>query len=156
MRTRSIRTLIYAAAGVGLLLAAFAAFEVIDAGLTKLCTINTFFSCAAVANSGHTTTLYLPDWLWGVLGFVLILVVAGLAERNPRDRRYVYGLIALTTIGIALALYFLYVELSVIHAVCVVCASAYAMGFIAWGGAIALARAPPETPNDSDENEDEP
>ncbi len=155
MRTRSIRTLIYAAAGIGLLLAAFAAFEVIDASLTRLCTINSFFSCAAVANSGHTTTLYLPDWLWGVLGFVLILVVAALAERNPRDRRYAWGLVGLTTAGIALALYFLYVELGVIHAVCTVCASAYAMGFICWGGAIALARAPVETPDDGDEYEEE-
>ena len=155
MRTRSIRTLIYAAAGIGLLLSLFAAFEVIDAGLTKLCTLNSFISCATVANSGHTTTLYVPDWLWGVLGFILILVVASLAERNPEDPRYVYGLIALTTIGIALALYFLYVELAVIHAICIVCASAYAMGFISWGGAIALARAPPETPGDPDESEDE-
>ena len=155
METRSIRTAIYTAAGVGIFLAAYTAFEVIDAQLTKLCSFNGFFSCAAVANSGHTTTLFVPDWLWGLLGFILIIVVASLSERRPSDRRYVYGLVGLTTIGIAFSLYFLYMELAVIGAICIFCASAYVMGWTAWIGAIALVRAPPETPDDLDESEDE-
>ncbi|MGI0068413.1 MAG: vitamin K epoxide reductase family protein [Thermoplasmata archaeon] len=155
MQTRSIRTLVYTAAGIGLLLSAFAAFEVIDAALTKLCTFNGFFSCATVANSGHTTTLYVPDWLWGLLGFILIIAVASLAERRPRDPRYAYALVGLTTSGSAFSLDFLYVELVVISAICIVCVSAYAMGFLCWGGAIALARAPPPSPGESNENEDE-
>ncbi len=142
MRTRSVRSLVYLAGGVGLIVSIFAALEYYEASLRRLCTISSFFSCATVDVSGRTTTLGLPDFLWGVGGFVLILVVAGLAERWPRDRRYAYALLGVTTLGVAFSLYFLYVQLVEIGALCVVCATADVFGWIAWAGAIALVRAP--------------
>ena len=142
MRTRSVRSLVYLAGGVGLIVSIFAALEYYEGSLRRLCTISSFFSCATVDVSGRTTTLGLPDFLWGVGGFVLILVVAGLAERWPRDRRYAYALLGVTTLGVAFSLYFLYVQLVEIGALCVVCATADVFGWIAWAGAIALVRAP--------------
>ncbi len=142
MRVRSVRSLVYLAGGVGLIVSIFAALEYYEGSLRRLCTISSFFSCATVDVSGRTTTLGLPDFLWGVGGFVLILVVAGLAERWPRDRRYAYALLGVTTLGVAFSLYFLYVQLVEIGALCVVCATADVFGWIAWAGAIALVRAP--------------
>lgn len=140
MQTRSIRSLIYLGGGIGFILAVFAALEVVYSGLSKVCSFNGFFSCATVLKSGSTTFLHVPDWAWGVAGFIAILVVAALAERWPNDPRWCYGLVVLTSAGIGLALYLLYVELAVIGAVCLVCASSYAMGFVCWGGAISLAQ----------------
>jgi uncharacterized membrane protein len=140
MRTRTIRSVVYLAAGIGLIVAIFAAAEFFEASLRSFCTVNTFFSCAAVDNSGRTTTLGIPDYLWGIGGFLAILIVAGLAESRRSDPRCTYALLGVTTAGVALSLYLLYVELALIGALCLVCASAYTFGAIAWIGSIPLAR----------------
>jgi uncharacterized membrane protein len=139
MKTRSLRSTIYFAGGLGLVASVFAMAEFLNASLSGVCTVNSFFSCALVNQSGLTSTLGIPDYLWGILGFLAILVLAGIAEKWPEDPRWAYGLTALTMGGIGLSLYFLYVELAEIHALCLVCASAYFFGWIAAIGALGLA-----------------
>ncbi|MFY9717926.1 MAG: vitamin K epoxide reductase family protein [Thermoplasmata archaeon] len=139
MKTRDLRTLVGLSAGLGLVVALFATAEYYDVALRAVCSINAFFSCAAVDSSGKTSTLQIPDYAWGVLGFVAILVVGGMAEDRSDDDRWAYGLVVLTTAGVGLSGYLLYVELVEIHALCLVCASDYVLVGIAWLGAIALA-----------------
>jgi len=138
MRTRSLRTVVYLAAGLGLIAALFAAAEVLDPGLASVCSVSSSISCSRVLTSGLTSTLGIPDFAWGVGGFVAILVAAGLAEQRPRDRGRAYALLSLTSAGVALALYLLYVEVAQIHAICPVCVTAYVLGGVAWAGAIGL------------------
>jgi len=140
MRTRTLRSAIYLAAGIGLLVSIFAAAEFFDASLEALCSVNSFFSCALVDQSGKTTTLGIQDYLWGIGGFVVMFVFAAIAEKRPREVLWAYGLALVTTVGVALSLYFLYVELTEIHALCPVCITAYLFGGIVWVGAIALVR----------------
>jgi uncharacterized membrane protein len=154
MRTRSVRSVVYLGAGLGLIVAIFAAAEFLDPGLTSVCSFNGFFSCGKVAQSGLTTTLGIPDWAWGVAGFIVILAVAALAEKRPGDSRLAYLLLAVTTVGVALSFYLLYVELVQINALCVVCASAYLLGGVAWVGAIALVRRPSGDAGDDDQGTD--
>lgn len=151
MRTASLRSLIYLAAGIGLIVSIFAALEFYEASLRGLCSFSGFFSCSTVDTSGKTTTLGIPDYLWGVGGFVLILLVAGFAESRSRDRRWPWLLVAVTSGGVAVTLYFLYVQLALIGAFCVVCASAYVFGWVAWVGAIALARSTGQEEEDEEE-----
>jgi len=139
MKTRNLRSALYLSAGLGLVVSIFAAAEFFDASLRAICSVNSFFSCALIDESGMTTTLGIQDYLWGVGGFVAILFVAGLAESRPRDLRRAYALVALTTAGIVVSLYFLYVELALIHGLCIVCAVAYGFGVLAWAFSIALA-----------------
>ena len=140
MKTSAVRNGIFLSAGLGLLVAIFSAAEFYTASLRSVCSISQFLSCSAVDQSGLTTTLGIQDYLWGVGGFVLLLVFAGIAERRPRDVRPAYGLSALATAAVALSGYFLYVQLAEIHALCVVCASAEVLGGGVWIGSIALAR----------------
>jgi uncharacterized membrane protein len=139
MKTSQVRSAVYLGAALGLLVSIFSMAEFLNASLRGICSVNGFFSCAVVDESGKTTTLGIQDYLWGIGGFVLIFIVAGLSERRPEDRRWAYGLVLLTSAGIALALYFLYVELVEIHALCLVCAATYVFGVLAWVGAIVLA-----------------
>lgn len=143
MRTATLRNVIYLAAGIGLIVSIFAAMEFYETSLRSLCTYSSYLSCSAVDTSGRTTTLGIPDYLWGVGGFVLILVVAGFSEVRPSERRWLYVLLFFTTFGVGFSLYFLYVQIALIGALCVVCTTADAFGWIAWIGAIALARQPP-------------
>ena len=143
MRTATLRTVIYLAAGVGLIVSVFAALEFYEASLQSLCSINAFFSCSTVDRSGQTSTLGVPDYLWGIGGFVVVLLVAGMVESRPRDRRWPILLLSLTSLGTAFSLYFFWVQLAVIGAFCVVCTSAYVFEWVAWVGAIALVRRGP-------------
>ncbi len=139
MRTRNLRSLIYLAGGIGLVVSFFAAAEFFDASLRAICSVNSFFSCALVDESSKTTTLGIQDYVWGIGGFLVILVVAGIAEKRPREVAWAYALLFLTTLGVVVSLYFLYVELAEIHALCPVCVAAYLFGGIVWIGAIFLA-----------------
>jgi len=140
MRARTCRSLIALGGALGLVVSLFSALEFYDASLTAVCTVNGFVSCSKVANSGLTLTLGVQDYLWGILGFVVILVLAALSERRRKDQRITYLLLAVTSAGVALAFYFLFVELVEINALCLVCLSAYVCGGAAWVGAIGLAQ----------------
>lgn len=146
MQVRTIRSLIYLAAGIGLIVSMYAAIEFYAASARSLCDVSSFLSCSAVDNSQYTSTFHVPDYLWGLGGFMVILFVAGVSEQRPADRRWNYVLLFFTTFGIAFSVYFLYVQLALIGALCVVCTTADLFGWIAWFGAIALARAPPPEP----------
>ncbi len=140
MRTSSLRSAVFLSGAIGLLVAIFAAAEYFQASLRSACTINQFFSCATVDRSGLTTTLGVPDYLWGIAGFLALLVVAAIAEKRPHDVRPAYALALLATGGVALSAYFLYVQLARIHALCLVCATAETFGVILWLSSIELAR----------------
>ena len=140
MRTRTIRSAIYLAAGLGLIVSIFTYFEQFEASLLSLCTVNAFVSCSAVARSGKTTVLGVPDSFVGIGGFLLILVLAAVAESRRRDLRWPYLLLFFTTAGVGFSGYFAYVELFQINALCPVCLAAYVFGFIAWFATIALVR----------------
>jgi uncharacterized membrane protein len=140
MRTRSLRELVYFGAGLGLIASVYAAAEVQDASLSKACTFSAFFSCGKILGSGKTTLLGIPDWSVGIAGFILILVVGVMAERYRKDPRVTYALLGVTSLGVALAAYFLYVELAEIGGLCPVCVTAYFFGVLAWLGAVGLAR----------------
>ncbi|HYB77843.1 MAG TPA: vitamin K epoxide reductase family protein [Thermoplasmata archaeon] len=140
MRTRDIRSVIYLAGGLGLIVSIYTYIETVQSGLQKYCTINSYVSCGAVANSGRTTTLGIPDSFIGIGGFVVILLIAALAERRRKEMLWPYLLFLVTTAGVAFSLYFLYVEVGEIHALCPVCLSAWVFGWIAWAGTVFLVR----------------
>jgi len=138
MRTRTLWSYLYLTAGLGLITAIYAGLETLDPSLRSSCTISSFFSCAAVDSSGRTSTLGVPDGVIGIVGFLVILILAAYAERHSDDLRLFYALLFFTTGGVAFAAYFLYVELVEIGALCPVCTTAYVFGILAWIGAIAL------------------
>ncbi|MGA7475778.1 MAG: vitamin K epoxide reductase family protein [Thermoplasmata archaeon] len=140
MRTRDIRSVIYLAGGFGLIVAIYTYVETVEASLQKYCTLNAYVSCGAVANSGRTTLFGVPDSFIGIGGFVLILLIAGVAESRRQELLWPYLLLLITTAGVAVSLFFLYEELFEIHALCPVCLAAWVLGWVAWGGAIALVR----------------
>ena len=140
MRARTYRTLLELGGGLGLLVAIFAAAEVVYPGLSAVCSVNALISCTTVLNSGRTTTLGLPDWAWGVGGFLAILILMVVADRNRNQVAWTYGLLGVTSLGVVLSAYFLYVEVFEIGALCPVCITAYLFGALAWVGAAGLTR----------------
>lgn len=140
MRARTCRSLLVLGGAFGLIVSVFSALEFYYASLGAICTVNAVVSCDLIAHSGRTTTLGIQDYAWGIAGFVAILVLAALSERRRQDDRITYLLFAVTTAGVVLAAYFLYVEVVEIHGICPVCVTAYLFGVAAWIGALGLAR----------------
>jgi uncharacterized membrane protein len=140
MRTRDIRSVIYLAGGLGLIVAIYTYLETVQASLQKYCTLNSFVSCGAVANSGKTTVLGVPDSIIGIGGFLLILAVAAIAERRRKELLWPHLLLFITTVGVGFSCYFAYLEFAVIYALCPVCFAAWFCGWVAWGASIALVR----------------
>jgi len=138
MRTRDVRSVIYLAAGLGLIVSIYTYFETVQSSLQKYCTINSYFSCGAVAHSGNTTTVGIPNSFIGIGGFLLILAVAAVAESRKRELLWPYLLLFVTTAGTAFSLYFAYVELAEIHALCPVCFAAWFFGWVVWVATIVL------------------
>lgn len=151
MELRSVRSVVYLAAGVGIIMSIFSGLELVYASLTQICSFNTFFSCATVAHSAYTTIWFVPDWIIGLVGFIVIIAVARGSEVYPYDPRWAYALVGITLIGAGAAVYFLYVELALIGAFCVICSTSYVMGFICLGGAVSIARRTHEKDPDDDE-----
>ena len=162
MRTRDLRSVIYLAAGLGLIVAIYTYIETVEYSLQKYCTINSYVSCGAVATSGKTTVLGVPDSFIGIGGFVLILALAALAERQKKELLWPYLLLFVTTAGVGFSLYFLYVEVAEINALCPVCLTAWILGWVVWLTTIVLvlrlrekarAREAKKTPSPNDSSE---
>ncbi len=108
----------------GLAFSAYAWYETVNASAQGVCSINSYVSCGKIDTSGHTTTLGLPDWGIGVAGYVVMIALGVLAYRTYR-RSYLEGLTVVSGLGLALSVYFAYIELVVIQGLCIICLGAY-------------------------------
>jgi uncharacterized membrane protein len=131
MRAETVHAALLVVLVVGLGLSAYAAYETFNVAAQGYCSVSKFLSCSAVDESGHTSTLGVPDWLIGVAGFVA-LVALDIPLYVTWRRDLLQGVVALSALGIVVALYLGYVELAIIHALCPVCFSTYLVDAIAF------------------------
>ena len=103
------------------------------------CSFNSLVSCSKVGSSGHTTTLGVPDWLWGIGGFLVLLGI-DLRVYRTWDRRALQFLAGLSAVGALLSAWFVYNGLFLIQAVCPVCTVAQAANAVVLAASIALLR----------------
>jgi uncharacterized membrane protein len=131
MRAESVHAALLLVIVAGLGLSAFATYETFFPAAASVCSPTPLISCSKVDQSGHTTTLGVPDWLIGLGGFVALLALEIPLYATWR-RDLLTAVVALSGIGLAVAAYLAYVELAVIHALCPVCFSTYAVDGIAF------------------------
>ena len=134
MRAESLHAalLIVVIAGLGLSL--YAAYESLNPDSQSGCSIQgTPISCAKIDQSHHTTTFGVQDYDIGIAGFAVLLVldIALYATWRPELLK---AFVVVSGLGLAAALYLLYVEVAVIGGLCPVCFSTYVMD----GAAFAL------------------
>ncbi len=137
MRAESLHAIILLAVVVGLGLAVFALAESVDPALQGACSVNAFFSCHAVDTSGHTTTLGVQDYDWGIGGFLVLLAIDVPLYRSWRPP-FLAALGGVSAIGVGLSAYLAYVELVQIDALCPVCLSCYIANVVVLASALAL------------------
>jgi len=107
--------------------------------LSNVCTINSFFSCSRVFQSGYATFPPGPYsvalWVYGVIWFPLMLVLGYLFVRRSSS---ISGLIMVPVlmVGNVFTFYLWYLELFTIRALCPVCISLYILNYIMTGLAL--------------------
>lgn len=124
MRSETVHALLPLVIVAGLGLSLFAAAETLDPALQGICSVSPFLSCTKVDQSGHTLTLGVQDYLWGIGGFVLLFVLDVQVYRLGRGR-WLDALTLVSAAGLVLSIYLASIELIVIHAFCLVCFASY-------------------------------
>jgi uncharacterized membrane protein len=137
MRAETLHAIVLLAAVGGLALSVFAAYETTHPAAEAVCNINSYFSCAAVDQSAHSSTFGIPDYAFGIGGFIALLAV-DIPLYRSWERSWLLGLATLSVAGVVVSVYFAYVEVAIIQAFCPVCLSAYLANAIVLAGALAL------------------
>ena len=109
---------------IGFGFALFATYETFVPSAEAVCSVNAFISCAKVDNSGHTSTLGIPDWSIGVAGYAVLLIL-GIRAFRSWNRNHLLAFTAVSAAGALVSLYLAYIELAVIQGLCPVCLGTY-------------------------------
>jgi uncharacterized membrane protein len=139
MRSETLHAVLPLAIVAGLAFSLFAAAETLDPALQSICSVSAFVSCHKVVTSGDTTTLGIPDYAWGIGGFVLLFILDVQVYRLGRGR-WLDALVLCSGAGFVLSLYFASVELFVINAFCLVCFASYLSNVAVLATALLLRR----------------
>lgn len=139
MKAETVHQLLLLGILVGLAFAIYAMIESVVPALQHSCTLNSYFSCGKIDNSGHTTTLGVQDYVWGIAGFIALFVVDIPLYRTWK-REWLETITVLSGLGALLSIYFAYLELAVIQGVCPVCLGAYLSNVLVFGCAVYLMR----------------
>jgi uncharacterized membrane protein len=100
-------------ASVGILLAVYLLTEQIFHPAFQPCNINSSVNCTAIISGSVSKTLGLPTPLYGLIGYIVILL-AGIFKRKKL-------LLAMATFGLVFLLRIAYIELVFLHVICPVC-----------------------------------
>ncbi|MBN2340455.1 MAG: thioredoxin domain-containing protein [Deltaproteobacteria bacterium] len=97
-----------------------------DAAYHSYCAVDATVSCDTVARSAYAIFLGVPWAVWGVLGYLLMLVAAGFGLRGQtKFPEILLGCLVVFSVAVSLAL--AAVSHFVIHAWCLVCIGTYAV-----------------------------
>jgi uncharacterized membrane protein/protein-disulfide isomerase len=114
-----------------------------DPSYTSFCDVNTSVNCTQAYLSRFGSLWSVPVALWGVLFFVVVLLLAiagGRARSAARDAIPGY-IFFMSTIGLAIVLYLAWASFFQLHTVCLFCATTYIAViaiFILSGGALTI------------------
>jgi uncharacterized membrane protein len=115
----------------------------VDRSFSSFCDVNATVSCTQAYLSPYGSFLGVPVALAGVFFFAVVLALAALSGRKTPQAgesapAYIF---ALSTLGLAFALYLGYASFFILHAVCILCVTTYVAViaiFIISGGATSV------------------
>jgi uncharacterized membrane protein len=122
----SVTYLVVAAAGVGT--AIYVAHDYLTQNFTS-CYINSVVNCRGVYQSGHTSLFGVPFYVTGLVWFPLAFAIGLVTSKLGKVPLNTEVLLPLLMLGNIFTVYLWYLELLVIHAVCPLCVSLYAVNY---------------------------
>jgi uncharacterized membrane protein len=77
--------------------------------------------CNEVANSPYARIFDLPVGYFGVVYYLYMFFLAGLLAFDPFSRGLRFGAVAYAALGVSFSIYFMYLQINFIHALCIYC-----------------------------------
>ena len=77
--------------------------------------------CNEVANSLYARIFSLPVGYYGVVYYLYMFGLAGLLAFDPFSRGLRFAAVAYSTLGTCFSIYFMYLQIALIHAFCIYC-----------------------------------
>lgn len=114
----------------GVVVAAYLTYEKFVSFSSSFCDINDYFNCSRVGASSFSAIGPVPTATIGVAGFLLLLGLSVAAFRGmERIGPWSVDLwtLVLAVVGALLGLGLTFVEIFVIHAICILCATGFAL-----------------------------
>jgi uncharacterized membrane protein/protein-disulfide isomerase len=103
----------------------------VDIGYRSFCAITKSINCDTVSQSPYSILLGMPVPLWGILGylFLLILIFMG-ADKNVSEKR-MWSLVFFISLGFSLySIVLAYISSFYIHSYCLMCIVSYAINLL--------------------------
>lgn len=113
LKRDKIFTIILVLAFFGVLLAVYLLWQQIFHPGIQICNINRTVNCDAIISGPVARTLGLPTPLYGLIGYIVILIAARL--------RKIKVLLATASFGLLFCLWIAYKELFQLHVICPIC-----------------------------------
>jgi uncharacterized membrane protein len=126
MEKLSAGYLVVAAAGISL--AIYVTNEYLTQNFTS-CNINPLFSCGGVYQSGDTSLFGIPFYMMGLVWFPAVFTLGLLTSQLGKKLVNSDVLLPVLMVGNIFTIYLWYLELAVIHVICPLCVSLYAVNY---------------------------
>ena len=94
--------------------------------------LNPAINCSAVVTSGYSHVFGIDWYYYGIAFFsaILVLSVLGIADKKDRNRgTFSSAVLVLSVFGSFISLYLIYVELFLVHHICILCTTGHAAIF---------------------------
>lgn len=102
-----------------------------DMTYRSFCAVTKSINCDTVSQSPFAVMLGMPLPVWGVLGYVFVLLLMGLAQSKNNERKHLWSLIFMVSTGFSLhSLVLAYISTFIIHSYCIMCILSYCVNFL--------------------------
>ena len=98
--------------------------------------------CNEVASSPYARIFNLPVGYFGVVYYLYMFCLAALIAFDPFSRGLRFAAIAYAALGVCFSIYFMYLQISVIHAFCIYCLVSAVTTFLLLIAALSRLRVP--------------
>lgn len=115
---------------VGITLAIYLLWEQFFHPTFQPCNINASINCEAIVNGAVAKTLGIPTPLYGLIGYILILISAILKKKRL--------LLGISSFGLLFCLYIAFRELFQLHVICPICITCQIVMISVFGLSLAI------------------
>ncbi|MEM0142834.1 MAG: vitamin K epoxide reductase family protein [Candidatus Parvarchaeum sp.] len=127
-KTLDYITIFFSLLGLGAMLYLLLSFTLNLISKNSCDIISSVINCSKVVTSNYST-LFGIDWYYYGIGFfsiILVLSVIRLFNKNEKNNRlFAYAILGLSIFGAGIACYLIYVEIFLVHHICILCTTGH-------------------------------
>ncbi len=138
MKQKRLLQIIMAFSVIGLVIAVYSLLH--NSGITsgEFCTIGDKLNCDVVNKGPYSKFFGIPVALIGILGYLFLLIAAGMKYREPGDTQLSLFLLLASLGGLAFSLYLTGIEAFVLDTWCLLCLTSQAMILVITAAAVKI------------------